>query len=107
MTVAPRISPILAAVAYEQILRRFRESVRHNDYVVTVHAEEEMAADGLGPLDLERGVLTGTILEKQRDDKTAEGKYRIRGKTVTGAPIDLVAKLGATSKMVIITVYAP
>jgi hypothetical protein len=38
-------------------------------------------ADGFSVLDLERGILTGTILEVQRDRRTRERKYRIRGTT--------------------------
>jgi hypothetical protein len=94
-------------VSYEGILARLRECVRRRHYVVTTHAEEEMTSDGFGVMDVESGVLTGTILEKQRDDVTAENKYRVRGQTGTGAEIELVAKLGVTGKMVIITVYAP
>ena len=66
-----------------------------------------MNADGLSLLDVECGVLTGRVLEQQKDDHTAENKYRIRGKTVAGAEIEVVAKLGVTGTMVIITVYAP
>ena len=75
--------------------------------MITMHAEEEMRADGFTLLDVERGVLTGAILEKQKDDRTAETKYRIHGKTVAGAAVELVAKLGVGGTMVVITVYAP
>jgi len=34
-------------VAYERILRRFRQCVREREYLVTLHAEEEMSADAL------------------------------------------------------------
>jgi len=74
---------------------------------MTLHGEEEMVADGYTIFDVERGVLTGTILERQRDEKTGESKYRLRGTTVSGSEVELVAKLGPTAKMVIITVYAP
>ena len=97
----------MGAVIYQRILRRFGECVRRHDYVVTTHAEEEMAADDFSILDVECGVLTGSVLERQPDDKSGESKYRIRGNTTAGAEIELVAKLGPTGRMVIITVYAP
>ena len=74
---------------------------------MTVHAEEEMTEDGFTIHDVERGVLTGRILERQRDAASHESKYRVRGKTLTGNPIELLAKLSPTGKLVIITVYAP
>lgn len=46
---------------------------------MTVHAEEEMADDGFTIFDIERVVLTGKIMERQRDRQTAESKYLVRG----------------------------
>lgn len=57
-----------------------REKVRKRQYVMTLHAEEEMNEDGLTIYDIERGILTGEILERQKDRVTAEWKYRLRGK---------------------------
>jgi hypothetical protein len=74
---------------------------------MTVHAEEEMAEDGFTIYDVERGVLTGNIMERQRDSVSHESKYRVRGKTVVGDPIELFGKLSPTGKLVILTVYAP
>ena len=91
----------------EGVLRWFRERVRTREYVMTVHAEEEMAADGYTVYDVERGILTGEIRERQRDRKTGEPKYLIRGRTVVEAPIEVVAKRSPTGRMVIITVYEP
>jgi hypothetical protein len=72
---------------------------------MTLHAEEEMNEDGLTIYDIERGILTGQILERQKDKVTAEWKYLIRGETVEGREIELIVKLGPTGKLVIITVY--
>lgn len=74
---------------------------------MTLHAEEEMAADGYTIYDVERGILTGEIRERQRDRKTGERKYRIRGRPVLEALTEVVAKRSPTGKMVIITVYEP
>ena len=66
-----------------------------------------MNDDGLTVYDVESGILTGNIIECQRDRVTAEWKYRIRGETLTGDDIEVIAKLSPTSKLVIITVYVP
>ena len=42
-----------------------------------LHAEEEMNNDGLTIYDLESAILTGKIVERQRDRETAELKYCI------------------------------
>ncbi len=57
-------------------------------------------------IDVENGILTGEILERQKDKASAESKYRIRGETVMREGIEIIVKLGATGKVVIITVYA-
>jgi hypothetical protein len=74
---------------------------------MTLHAEEEMNEDGLTIYDVERSILTGEILKRQKDRVTAEWKYRLRGGTVDGGEIEVVAKLSPTGKLVIITVYIP
>lgn len=90
---------------YERILAKCRQKVRTRDYIVTLHADDEMAADGYGILDVESGILTGTIVERQRDRETKESKYRIAGVTSAVRPIQLVVKFGTTGMLVIITVY--
>lgn len=92
---------------HDKVLREFREAIRTLRYVVTIHAEEELTADGYSVFDLEKGVLDGRILERQRDTETAEYKYVIRGPTFSERDIELVAKRGATGMMIIITVYQP
>ena len=74
---------------------------------MTYHARKEMNDDGLTVYDVESGILTGNIIERQRDRVTAEWKYRIRGEALTGDDIEVIAKLSPTSKLVIITVYVP
>jgi hypothetical protein len=90
---------------YDRILKRMRERIRTRQYVMTVHAEEEMDDDNLSIFDVERGILTGRIIERQKDRVTAEWKYLIEGETVTGNPVIVVAKLSITGKLVIITAY--
>jgi hypothetical protein len=72
---------------------------------MTLHAEEEMDDEDLSIFDIERGILTGKIIERQRDRNTAEWKYLIEGQTLSGDMLTVVAKLSITGKVVIITVY--
>ncbi len=74
---------------------------------MTLHAEEEMEDDDFTIYDIEQGILTGEILECQKDRGTAESKYRIRGETTDGGEVELIVKLSPTGKVVIITVYVP
>ena len=89
----------------EKIRDKMRELIRSLDYVMTIHGEEEMENDGLSILDIESAILTGEILEHQRDVNTAESKYLVTGKTLDDIQVTVVAKLGPTGKLVIITVY--
>lgn len=91
---------------FERILKQFHEKVRNRQYVMTLHAEEEMNDDELTIFDVERAILTGEIVERQKDQATAEWKYLVSGKTLQNIQIIVVAKLSPTGKMVIITVYA-
>lgn len=61
-----------------------REKVRKNEYVVTSHARKEMNDEDFSVFDLESGILTGEVLERQKDQVTAEWKYRVKGKTIAG-----------------------
>jgi hypothetical protein len=82
-----------------------REKIRALDYVMTIHAEEEMEDDDISILDVEHVILTGEIIERQQDQETGEWKYVIAGNTLADDPIIVVAKLALTGTLVIITVY--
>lgn len=73
---------------------------------MTIHAEEEMDDDELYIFDVERAILTGDIIEGQKDRETGEWKYLVRGQMSEGVDIVVVAKLSPTGKMVIITVFS-
>ena len=90
---------------FEKIRDKMRELIRSLEYVMTIHGEEEMENDKLSILDIENAVLTGEIVERQRDENTAELKYLITGKTLDDSDVTVVAKLGLTGKLVIVTVY--
>lgn len=67
---------------FERTLQRLRAKVRTGEYVMTVHAEEEMDADELTVFDVESAVLSGSIVERQRDRQTREAKYLVRGRAL-------------------------
>lgn len=90
---------------YDGILKRMQEKVRARQYVLTLHAEEEMNDDDVTIFDVESGILTGKIIERQKDHATGEWKYLVKGRTLEGAQVVTVGKLSLTNKLVIITVY--
>ena len=90
---------------YDRILKQIREKVRTRQYVMTLHAEEEMDNDELTIFDVERGLLTGEIVERQKDQQTGEWKYLVEGQTLKDNPLVVVTKMSPTNKLVIITVY--
>jgi hypothetical protein len=90
---------------FERILARLRDKIRSRQYVMTLHAAEEMEDDGFSVFDVESCILTGQILERQRDSQTSEWKYIVRGQSLLGDNLCIVGKIGPTSKLVIITVY--
>jgi hypothetical protein len=92
---------------FDRILKEMRDKIRNRKYILTIHGEEEMDNDSMSIYDVERCILTGRILERQKDKVTAEWKYRINGKSLSGGEVEVVAKLSPTGNLVIITVYVP
>jgi hypothetical protein len=90
---------------YERILKQMREKIRTKKYVMTLHAEEEMTDDNLSIFDIEKIILTGSIVEKQKDKNTSEWKYLIEGKIISNKWAKVVAKLSIAGKLVFITAY--
>lgn len=90
---------------YEDILNRMRICVRLCGYVMTLHAEEEMDEDALTIFDIEHCILTGHIVERQRDRMTGVRKYLVQGGSMLGEPLVVVGKMSSADKLVIITVY--
>ena len=95
----------LGNTMFDYILKRMRNKIRNRQYVMTLHAEEEMDDDELSIYDIERCVLTGEIIERQKDTVTKEWKYVIEGQSVSGDQVGTVIKLSLTGKLIIITVY--
>ncbi len=90
---------------YDRILKRIQDKIRTRQYVMTLHAEEEMDDDELSIFDIERCILTGEITERQKDRVSEEWKYVIEGQSVSGDKVGTVTKLSLTGKLIIITVY--
>lgn len=90
---------------YDRILKRMQEAIRNRQYIMTSHAEEEMDDDELSIFDIERIVLTGKIIERQKDQITEEWKYLIESESFSKELAIVVAKMSVTGKLVIITVF--
>ena len=72
---------------------------------MSIHAAEELDDDNLTILDLENIILTGKIVERQKDAKTREVKSIIRGRTVGGLEAETVVKVGPAGTLFVVTVY--
>jgi hypothetical protein len=83
-----------------------REKVRTRQYVMTLHADDEMDADGLSIYDVENVILTGNVFERQTDRHSRESKYLVRGRPLEGeGSVVVVCKLRSPGTLVILTVY--
>lgn len=90
---------------YDRVLKRMRELVRTSQYVMTLHAEDEMEADALSIYDVESTILTGRIVERQRDRASGEWKYLVRGQSLGSDGVTVVVKISSPGKLVFITVF--
>ncbi|MBX3326577.1 MAG: DUF4258 domain-containing protein [Nitrospira sp.] len=90
---------------FERVLKQLRSLIRKRQYIITVHALEEMGEDDVLVVDVENVVLTGRIIERQVDRASRERKYVLAGIGCSGERVNVVLKLGPTSKAVVITVY--
>jgi len=90
---------------YERVLRAMRSRVSSGRYVMTTHADEEMTVDGLTVFDVEHALLSGRIVERQRDRHWGGWKYRLLGESVEREGVEVVWKMAVKGDAVIITVY--
>ena len=88
-----------------RILDRLRAKIRDGEYVVPFHAADELDDDDISIFDVESIILTGQIIQTQRDPKTRERKYVIRGGTLAGETAVCVVKFGPTGEVVLITAW--
>lgn len=78
-------------------LRRFHS--------VSTDAAEELEDENLSILDLENILLTGQILQRQRDAQTREVKFVVGAIRLDGEAAEAIVKVGFTGKLVVITAY--
>jgi hypothetical protein len=90
---------------FERILNQMREKVRTRQYVMTIHADEEMDEDELTIFDVESVILSGKIIERQKDQSKGEWKYLVKGESLAGESVVTLTKIGPTGKLIFITVY--
>ena len=86
-------------------ISRIRDLVRALNYVVSIHAADELQDDNLSILDLENIVLTGRITARQRDRQSRETKVLVQGVALDGDAAETVVKIGPTGTLIFITVY--
>ena len=86
-------------------IARIRDLERSLNYVVSIHAAEELEDDNLTILDLENIILTGRIVERQKDRETRETKIVIRGRTLGRREAEAIVKVGLTGILYFITAY--
>ena len=90
---------------YPRILEQIRALVRRGEYVLSIHAENEMADDGLTDQDLEAAILNGRIVRRERD-RIGRPKYEIEGSALDGRGLTVVAQPFQTRQLVlIVTAY--
>ena len=89
---------------FARVLRRLRDDIRCGNYVVTLHADEEMFDDGLTIFDIENAILTGQVQERQRTGIRGQRKYRVRGYSLSSDIIEVIVR-ASSAGAVIITVY--
>lgn len=90
---------------FQRFLTLFRDKIRLRQYLVSIHADEEMKDDDLSIYDVENCILTGVISERQKSEISGEWKYVIRGHSFDGDVIFVVVKTKSLEKILIITVY--
>ena len=86
-------------------ISRIRDCIRSLHYVVSLHAAEELDDGNLSIFDLENILLTGEIVERQRDRQTREVKCVVRGITLDGLRAESLVKFGPFGDLFIVTVY--
>ena len=88
-----------------RILERIRELIRAGAYGLTIHALEELEYDGLTGQDLEQILLSGRIVERQRDAKTGHRKYLVLGRCLSEDPAYAVVKFADPKRILVLTVF--
>ncbi len=89
---------------FSAVLRRIQQKINKEMYQLTQHAIKELNDDDFFVEDIERGILSGRITERQKDMVTGEWKYVIIGNsTQKTKKIGIVVK--EKKNVIIITVF--
>lgn len=86
---------------YPRLLDKIRTLVKQGEYILSIHAENEMADDRLTEQDLEAAILNGRIARRERDP-IGRAKYVIEGKALNGKGLTAVAQFLQTRQIVVI-----
>ena len=86
-------------------LQRIRQLIIDRKYYLSAHAEEEMWADRLERLDIERCILRGRI-EKRMTEDVRGTRYRIEGPARDERLVHVICRYHEVEDLLIITVYA-
>ena len=90
---------------YPRLLQQIRSLVRQGNYVLSLHAQNEMANDRFTEEDLEGSILNGEIVRRQRD-RIGRPKYVIEGTALDGRGLTAVVQLFQTRQLlVMVTIY--
>jgi hypothetical protein len=90
---------------YPRILQQIQAWVRQEDYVLSIHVENELESDGFTDQDLESAILNGEIVRRERDT-LGRPKYVIEGTALDGRGLTAVVQPFQTRQLVVIvTVY--
>ncbi|MFC1852879.1 DUF4258 domain-containing protein [candidate division CSSED10-310 bacterium] len=88
---------------HKKILDQIKDKVRNHEFIITNHAFEEMIADDLSVYDIELGILSGELIERQKNE--FEWKYVIKGRTSSNEAVFVITKISITDKVIVVTVF--
>ena len=87
------------------VIEHIRSRVRGGRYVLTSHAIEEMAADGLTEADVEATVMSGRVVRTQ-SDRVGRRRYTLEGRTSSRRRVRAVCRYSDSGEHIaVITVY--
>jgi len=90
---------------FPRVLEKIKALVRDGEYVLSIHAQNELADDRFTELDLETAILNGEITRRERD-RIGRPKYIIEGKANDQRGMTTVVQLLETRRvLVIVTAY--
>ena len=90
---------------FPRVLAKIKALIRDREYVLSIHAENELADDLFTEQDLETAILNGEITRRERD-RIGRPKYIIEGKAKDQRGITAVVQLVETRQvLVIVTAY--